>query len=294
MDVHAAQPRQHQRRARQDQAVSHDDQDVGLPGSQIRPVRLALQRRGWATGNAALERRLLTGLAASCRPRPFGRSGCVSTPTTVWRERLKRWQRGQRKIRRSRERDAQPVMLGTTRLGSVRRPTGPGRGCASPAPCALSRASCECAPLEVGQVVDEQLALEVIHLVLDADGQNVLESRSNTAPVRSWARTRIFAARSTSSKIPGTDRQPSSVSATPSRDRISGLMNTSGSFRSSDTSMTIRRLWTSTWVAARPIPGRGVHGLEHVVDQLSELGIELGSPVAHGCAAADRGIRGWF
>ena len=32
-------------------------------------------------------------------------------------------------------------------------------------------------------------------------------------------------------------------------------MNTSGSFLFSETSMTIKRLWKSTWVAARPMPG---------------------------------------
>ena len=38
--------------------------------------------------------------------------------------------------------------------------------------------------------------------------------------------------------------------------------------------MTIKRWWKSTWVAARPMPGRRVHGLEHVLDQLRQRRIE--------------------
>ncbi len=38
------------------------------------------------------------------------------------------------------------------------------------------------------------------------------------------------------------------------RQVISGLISTSGSSRDSDTSMTITRSCTSTWVAARPMP----------------------------------------
>ena len=38
--------------------------------------------------------------------------------------------------------------------------------------------------------------------------------------------------------------------------------------------MTITRWCTSTWVAASPMPGRGVHGLEHVIDQRAESGVK--------------------
>ena len=35
-------------------------------------------------------------------------------------------------------------------------------------------------------------------------------------------------------------------------------------------------LWTSTWVAARPMPGAGVHGLSHVGDELLQGLVEDG------------------
>ena len=80
----------------------------------------------------------------------------------------------------------------------------------------------------------------------------------------------MFAARLISSKIPGTDRQPSSVCASPSRARISGLIRTSGALRSSEMSMTITRFVHVDLRRRQPDPGGRVHRLEHVIDQLAE------------------------
>jgi hypothetical protein len=55
--------------------------------------------------------------------------------------------------------------------------------------------------------------------------------------------------------MPGTDRQPSSLTCLSAlAQTISGLISTIGSLRFSDTSITISRSCTSTWVAARPMP----------------------------------------
>ena len=78
---------------------------------------------------------------------------------------------------------------------------------------------------------------------------------SKGVPVLSQALTLIFSDRSTCSKKPGTERHPSSLVCIPPRTSIVGLIKTSGSLCSADTSMTIIRLWTFTCVAARPLPG---------------------------------------
>jgi len=41
-------------------------------------------RSGWSTGTPAATARSFTGGGATCRPRPAGRSGCVTTATTSW------------------------------------------------------------------------------------------------------------------------------------------------------------------------------------------------------------------
>src|SRR3569832_314407 len=53
----------------------------------------------------------------------------------------------------------------------------------------------------------------------------------------------------------GTERQPSSNSSVPRRATISGLTKLCGALRSSEMSMTMARLKTFTWGAARPMPG---------------------------------------
>ncbi len=122
--------------------------------------------------------------------------------------------------------------------------------------------------LEVGQVVDEQLALEMIHLVLHAHRQHAFEVALEMAPVRSCARNRTRAARCTSSKMPGNERHPSSVFAAPSRARISGLMKDVGLgtvFRHVDDDEALMDIDLGR---GQPDAGCLVHGLEHVIDEL--------------------------
>ena len=95
--------------------------------------------------------------------------------------------------------------------------------------------------LELGEVVDEELAVEMIDFVLDADGEQPVGLELERLARTSCARTLIRAARSTSSKTPGTDRQPSSRTATPSRLRISGIDEHARVIVCSDTSATSSR-----------------------------------------------------
>ena len=109
--------------------------------------------------------------------------------------------------------------------------------------------------LELGQVVDEDLALQMIQFVLDADGQQAVGLDPLRLPIQ--IQVAHGDALGTLDPVinPGTDRQPSSPTCSPSSATISGLISTSSAFFSSETSMTINCLCTSTWVAARPIPG---------------------------------------
>ncbi len=87
VDVQAAQGRQLQQLARQDQPIGHDDDDIRLPDGQLpqrcgQSIRITAQLDGCITGKACEAANSATGLAVSCRPRPAGRSGCVITPRT--------------------------------------------------------------------------------------------------------------------------------------------------------------------------------------------------------------------
>ncbi len=215
---------------------------------------------GCATGRPCSAASSLTGEARSSRPRPAGRSGCVSTPTTRCRDCNSARSAGSAKCGvpanaiRNEVMDARKpglsfeLLVGARRGGLARA----GRTFFS----ILVELLANALALEIGEIVDEQLALR--DDPSRAAGRRPRARRAATSkvlPVTSCARARITAARFTSSKMPGTDRQPSSVTPTPSALRISGLQNTSGSCLFSETSMTIKRLWKSTWVAARPTPG---------------------------------------
>src|SRR5437879_12184305 len=78
--------------------------------------------------------------------------------------------------------------------------------------------------LEVRQVVDEELALEMIHLVLDAHREDVLEVALEEVAVAVLGAQPDLRRALDLVEDPGTDRHPSSVLASPSRVRICGLM----------------------------------------------------------------------
>ena len=88
---------------------------------------------------------------------------------------------------------------------------------------------------------------------------------------------------------PGSRGSPPRRRCAPPRSRrTSGLIRASGCFSSSSLARgrwSTRRCGTPIWIAARPMPGRVVHGLEHVVDQRRSSRVGL-APRARRRAAA--------
>src|SRR5690606_31979779 len=112
----------------------------------------------------------LTGPGTSFMPRPEGRSGCDSTPTTSWPA-------------SSRARKAQPANSGvpanTIRIRSILFQARLSRhlhtGClALGLALLLAQPGTDAILLEHRKVFDEDLAQQVIQFVLNADGQQAL------------------------------------------------------------------------------------------------------------------------
>src|SRR5689334_17451381 len=97
----------------------------------------------------------LTALAAGRMPRPAGRSGCVTTSGTSWPA----------SSRRSSARAANAGVPAKTR----RRKARSGRLAQL-----LGELGANALLLQLRQMLDEHLALQVIHLVLDADREQSL------------------------------------------------------------------------------------------------------------------------
>ena len=111
--------------------------------------------------------------------------------------------------------------------------------------------------LERAQVLDEHLAEQVVHLVLDADRQQALglelaaaRRRGPSARTRD-ARVALRPCRRSPAPTGSLRRRASSRRCVAIS---SGLISTSGSSRASEVSITITRSCTSTCVAARPTP----------------------------------------
>ena len=156
-------------------------------------------RSGWNTGSDSSSAICLTGGASSFeRERPTGLSGCVTTPTT------------------SKPSPISARSGGTANSGVPQKSTrtqSSSSGCSCDRDGSVSSLSNEArilvlllrplrqrrASLENAQVVDEQLAVQMIDLVLQAAREQVRRLRPRTSlPSRSIARTRTFAGRSTS------------------------------------------------------------------------------------------------
>jgi hypothetical protein len=98
----------------------------------------------------------------------------------------------------------------------------------------------------------------VVGLVLDADGGEAVEAAGLPRAVEVAPGTSISAARSTSARMPGMDRQPSRPMRVSGEDQtISGSRKTIGAGSPSlhATSMTKIRFITPTCGPARPRPG---------------------------------------
>jgi hypothetical protein len=110
-------------------------------------------------------------------PRPAGRSGWVSTSTHLVAGGKQGLEGRRRKLRRAGEDQLH------RRSKRFARP--------------LLQLALDAFALEAGEVFDEDLAFEVVHLVLDADRQQVVGRISKGLPSSPSARTRTWLARVT-------------------------------------------------------------------------------------------------
>ena len=136
--------------------------------------RLA-QRHGLGQRQTELGGELLDGRGREPRPRPAGRSGCVSTSGTRRSRRDDRAQARNGEVGGSGERDARRR---ATTAAAARQITGTDLrvarvgGIVRGALGLLRGLLLQALALELRQIVDEQLAVEVVHLVLNADGEH--------------------------------------------------------------------------------------------------------------------------
>ena len=122
-----------------------------------------------------------TGGAASCIPRPTGRSGCVTHERDLMSRRDERQQRGHGELQACRKRPASSLILGALPLAGFLQLADLAQD-----EIALQRADAE----------DEEDAVEVIDLMLEGTRQQLFAFESRTTRRRSsWALTLTFGAR---------------------------------------------------------------------------------------------------
>src|SRR6266581_3599419 len=141
-----------------------------------------------------------TGDAASAKPRPAGQSGCVITPTTRWRDpsSVSRHRAANSGVPAKRTfTEAAPVQglrerqrCGSRRITSRRGPNpAPITNRQGPNPASGRLAELflkfrlDALLLEARQIVDENLALKMIHFVLDADREEFLRDEGKGSSV---------------------------------------------------------------------------------------------------------------
>ena len=175
-------------------------------------------RRRWPSGwraarpaGRASSAQRLTGLARElrARARPAG-PAAYRRRRCAWPAARKALQRRHRELRRAGEDDAQ-------RRHQIAGAPTRGRWARSGSRLLLLELLADAVALQLREVVDEQLAVEVIDLVLEADREQAVGLESRTAGRRGRAPARGSARRGAraSSKMPGTDRQPSSTCVVP-------------------------------------------------------------------------------
>src|SRR5262245_15847696 len=118
---------------------------------------------GCRTGIPRRAAACLTALAAATSPRPAGRSGWVRTAGTWWPAVTSASNAGTAKS---------GVPANTMRI--ARRPRAEARRGSGGLPELLLHPRLDPGALKAREVLDEDLALEVVHLVLDADRQHAL------------------------------------------------------------------------------------------------------------------------
>src|SRR6266705_1763658 len=120
-----------------------------------------------------------TGDAASAKPRPAGRPGCVITPTTRWRDpsSVSRHRAANSGVPAKRTfTDAAPVQ-GLRERQPLRQSSNSESAGSQPASGRFAelflKFRLDALLLEARQIVDEDFALEVIHFMLDADREEL-------------------------------------------------------------------------------------------------------------------------
>ena len=261
MDVDAAQPRRRQDRLGQDQAIGRDHRGIELErGEARRLVGVEPRRRLAPSSPCARPVPAPARVARGGRARPGAAAGnrrrrCRAPPRAGRRG---WWPR-------------KPACPG--RRGAAwswgRWPPQAGTGVVLA--LQLGELAQDDAALQRGDVIDEQHAFEMVHLVLDAGGEQALGLDladlvllvEIAEPDRGRAASRRHNARA------GTGSPRCTPWSRPSAHRISGLAIFIGCgfspSRAQSTTMT--RSSTPTCGAARPMPWRLVHGLEHVGHQ---------------------------
>ena len=159
---------------RQDQAVGDHHQRIELqPAQQLQRLRRLEADRLMHRRIPSSSARLLTGLACSAWPRPAGRSGCVKTAHSPCRVSASASSAGTANSgvpAKPSLREA-AALLKTQRAGAEARARFAPRGSLL---ALFFQAPADQLALEFGQIIDEQLAFEMIHLVLDAHGQQAI------------------------------------------------------------------------------------------------------------------------
>ena len=227
VDRRGAAPARQQRRVDVDHARAAESPAARRAGSGRRPRRRRGPARsaGHSSRNASSSKPLrlqhrqrrrrwppaLVGVGVQPAGRgPAAGRAATPRPTTVWRRREQRRQRRHRELRRAEER----------RCAAAAR--SPFAGALQLLDLAHDQVA-----LDAAQAVDEDSAVEVIHLVLEARARAA--RRPSIVCVLPCDRARVDLARAGRTTValnPGTLRQPSSSSCMPSRSTNRGLIIT--------------------------------------------------------------------
>ena len=189
----------------------------------------------------------------------------MTTPTTVCGRRQQAIERRHRELRRAEEDHAQRAAV---------LPFAGARQLLDPADDQIA--------LDAAQAIDEQRAVEMIHLVLEGARQQSGAFALLLGAVAIEPFDDAALGRTTVALNPGTLRQPSSSSCMPSRSTNSGLIITIRPVRiaaerdvddeDAQRHADLRR--------GQADPRRGVHRVDHVADQPIDVGRDARRPVA--------------
>ena len=218
----------------------------------------SLSVAGCRIGSAGLTRACLhRRVATPSGPRPRGRSGCVTTPTTACAE----------------ARSASSV--GTANCGVPKKTTFSPSALTICRPSQLPDLADDQIALDAAQPIDEQRAVEVIHLVLERARQQSVPSICCGWPSRSSPFDDGAQRPDDRGVEAGTLRQPSSSSCMPSRSTNSGIDHHDQPARiAPERDVDDEDAQRHADLRRRQADARrGVHRLDHVVDQALDLGV---------------------